>query len=72
MTDPQPSLPLCHTCQGPMSRGLYEAAQWTCMRCWGGWLAGAPEPEPPKRDFYGEVRIVEMDPAPPGLDWSDN
>lgn len=59
---PDEALPICHICQGPMSRGLYEAAQWTCMRCWGGWLAGAPEPAGPVA--YVEPKPGWEDPLP--------
>ncbi len=72
------ALPTCHICQGQMSRGLYEAAEWTCMRCWGGWLAGAPEPLqvvqevgiPRPWKLRGPDHVIEYH-APTGLDWSD-
>lgn len=85
MTDePHRMLPLCSVCgqRVPLSGVLHDGKAWQCL--WhtavpsapvnlvvNGVLMPAPEPEKPRRDFYGEVRIVQMDPAPTGLDWSD-
>lgn len=41
--NPYAMLPLCSVCDERVPHGsaTHNGERWHCMRCWGGWLAGA-------------------------------
>lgn len=65
MTDePHRMLPLCSVCgqRVPHGSATHGGGVWTCLRCWGGWLASVPEPVTHEHQSGGEMVWPAVEP----------